>query len=146
VKTVRAIVDHERGRAAQCSSMSPNWIPINPNDHSDHLMTAKVALDAVKDLSCVRKVYRVDYASSRLPENLDAQQRDMEVGVCGTLAGVQATRPRTSWHHYDKSYVGRNYFRSECSRPVRRTMTEASRGRKRNSCCHHWGPRSGVTR
>ena len=87
---------------------------INPNDHSDHLMTAKAALEAVKDLACVRRVYYVDYASSRLPENLDAQQRDMESSVFAvTLAGVLALDHGTSWHHYDKSFVGRNYFRVE---------------------------------
>ena len=81
-----------RQRAAPCSSTSPRLDPrINPNDHSDHLMTAKAALDAVKDLACVRRVYYVDYASSRLPENLDAQQRDMESSVFAvTLAGVLA--------------------------------------------------------
>jgi hypothetical protein len=54
----------------------------------------------------------VDYASSQLPENLDAQQRDMESSVYAvTLAGVLAFDHRTSWHHYDESFVGRNYFR-----------------------------------
>ena len=77
-------------------------------------MTAKAALEAVKDITCVRRVYYVDYASSRLPENLDAQQRDMESSVFAvTLAGVLAFDHRTSWHHYDKSFVGRNYFRVE---------------------------------
>jgi hypothetical protein len=28
-----------------------------------------------------------------------------------TLAGVLALDHRTSWQHYDKSFVGRNYFR-----------------------------------
>ncbi len=71
--------------------------------------------------SCVRRVYYVDYASSRLPQNLDAQQRDMESSVFAvTLAGVQAFDHSTSWHHYDQSFVGRNYFRvQEPARPVR---------------------------
>jgi hypothetical protein len=30
-----------------------------------------------------------------------------------TLAGVLALDHGTSWHHYDKSFVGRNYFRVE---------------------------------
>lgn len=113
--TMRAIVDYERGRAAlvqvNVAELNPR---INPNDHSDHLMTAKAALDAVKDLACVRRVYYVDYASSRLPENLDARQRDMESSVFAvTLAGVLEFDHRTSWHHYDESFVGRNYFRVE---------------------------------
>jgi hypothetical protein len=28
-----------------------------------------------------------------------------------TLAGVLAFDHHTSWHHYEKSFVGRNYFR-----------------------------------
>jgi hypothetical protein len=75
-------------------------------------MTARAALDAVKDLACVRRVYYVDYASSKLPENLNAQQRDMESSVFAvTLAGVLALDHPTNWRHYDKSFVGRNYFR-----------------------------------
>jgi hypothetical protein len=94
-------------------SMSPRPMRgINPQDHSDHLMTAKAALDAVKDSNCVRRVYYVDYASSQLPQNLDVQKRDMESSVLAvTLAGVQALDHSTSWHHYDESFVGRNYFR-----------------------------------
>ena len=81
-----------------------------------------VALDAVTHFSCVRRVYYVDYASSRLPQNLDAQQRDMESSVFAvTLAGIQALDHRTSWHHYDRSFVGRNYFRVQ--EPVGRCDT-----------------------
>ena len=115
VSTLRKIMDFERGWAPNVQlNVAETDARINPNDHSDHLMTAKAALDAVNDLGCVRRVYYVDYASSRLPENLDAQQRDRESSVFAvTLAGVLALDHRTSWHHYDKSYVGRNYFRVE---------------------------------
>ena len=115
VATLRAIVTYERGVAAvaQINVAEPD-VRINPKDHSDHLMTAKAALEAVKDLSCLRRVYYVDYASSRLPQNLGTQQRDMESSVFAvTLAGVQALDHGTSWRHYDQSFVGRNYFRVE---------------------------------
>lgn len=113
VSTVRKIVDFERGRAGTVQlNVAELDARINPGDHSDHLMTAKAALDAVRDLACVRRVSYVDYASSRLPENLDAQQRDMESSVFAvTLAGVLAFDHHTSWRHYDESFVGRNYFR-----------------------------------
>ena len=113
VGTLRAIVTYERGKAVLAQvNVAETDIRINPKDHSDHLMTAKAALDAVKDLSCVRRVYYVDYASSQLPPNLDPRQRDMESSVFAvTLAGVQALDHRTFWHHYDQSFVGRNYFR-----------------------------------
>jgi len=111
--TVRAIVDFERGGASAVQfNVAELDARINPYDHSDHIMTAHAALDAVSDLSCVRRVYYVDYASAKLPENLNAAQRDMESSVFAvTLAGVLAFDHRTAWHHYDKSFVGRNYFR-----------------------------------
>lgn len=113
IGTLRAIIDFERGKARlvqlNVAELDPH---INPGDHSDHLMTAKAAIAAANGLSCIRLVSYVDYASSKLPENLNSQQRDMESSVFAvTLAGVQALGQPTSWQHYDKSYVGRNYFR-----------------------------------
>ncbi len=113
VSTLRAILDYERGNAPFV------WLnvaeldqTINPNDHPDHLMTAKAALEAAKALTCARRLYYVDYASARLPENLDSQQRDMQSSVFAvTLAAVQEFDHTTAWHHYDQSFVGRNYFR-----------------------------------
>jgi hypothetical protein len=113
VATLRAIVAYERGNSTLIQvNVAETNARINPKDHSDHLMTAKAALDAVKDAACVRRVYYIDYASSQLPENLEAQKRDMESSVLAvTLAGVQALDHSTSWQHYDGSFVGRNYFR-----------------------------------
>jgi hypothetical protein len=115
VATVREIVDFERGRAALTQINVAELDPrINPNDHSDHLMTAKAALDAVAGLGCVRRVHYVNYASSKLRENLKPEQRDRESSVFAvTLAGVLALDHGTAWHHYARSYVGRNYFRVE---------------------------------
>ena len=115
VATLRQIIDFERGNAAAVQlNVAEIDARINPEDHSDHVTTALAALDAVEDLSCVRRVYYVDYASSHLPENLDARERDMESSVFAvTLAGVLAFDHRTAWHHYDESFVGRNYFRIE---------------------------------
>ena len=109
VATLKAIVAYERGSTTLVQlNVAETDTRINAKDHSDHLMTAKAALDATKDLSCVRRVYYVDYASSQLPQNLDAQQRDMESSVFAvTLAGVQAYDHSTAWHHYDQSFVGR---------------------------------------
>lgn len=113
VKTMRAIIDHERAQAAQVQlNVAETNARINPRDHSDHLMTAAAALDAVSDLACVRRVYYVDYASAKLPENISADQRDLESSVFAvTIAGVLAYDHGLSWRHYDRSYVGRNYFR-----------------------------------
>lgn len=133
-KTLRALMDFERGSATQVQvNVAETDVRINPQDHSDHIMTAKAALDAVKDLACVRRVSYVDYASAKLPENLNSQQRDMESSVFAvTLAGILAFDHGASWHHYDKSFVGRNYFRvregsGACNGPL--TQTASARRR-----------------
>jgi len=115
VATVRDILNYERGRAPLVQlNVAETDARINPADHSDHLMTAKAALDAAADIDCVRRVYYVDYASSKLPENLSAPERDMESAVFAvTLAGVIAFDQGTAWRHYDSSFIGRNYFRTE---------------------------------
>jgi hypothetical protein len=115
VATVRAIMTFERdgARLMQINVADPDP-QINPGDHSDHLMTSRLAVDAAADLGCVRRVYYVDYASARMPANLDAQQRDLENSVFAvTVAGVQALDHVTDWRHYYQTYVGRNYFRVE---------------------------------
>jgi len=115
VATVRDIIKYERGQAPliqlNVAELDPH---LNPADHSDHLMTAHAALDAAANMSCVRRAYYVDYASSKLPENLSAHERDMASAVFGvTLAGVIAYDQSTAWSHYDQSFVGRDYFRVE---------------------------------
>jgi hypothetical protein len=113
--TLRALIDYERGDAPAVQINVGETDPvINPADHSDHQMTAKAALEAAKNLSCARRLYFVDYASAGLPENLDAKQRDMETAVFAvTAAAIRALDHSSAWHHYNDSYVGRNYFRVE---------------------------------
>jgi hypothetical protein len=115
VATLRDIIAYERGAAPLLQiNVADTNERINPGDHSDHLMTAKAALEAAQSMRCVRRVYYVDYASAQLPANLNAQERDMESAVFAvTLAGVIGFDHGTSWHHYDGAYVGRNYFRAD---------------------------------
>src|SRR5262249_3081462 len=70
VATVRELVTRERGGAAviQIGVAEPD-AQVNPGDHSDHRTAAKAALEAAKDLKCVRRLYFVEYASAKLPAN-----------------------------------------------------------------------------
>jgi hypothetical protein len=113
VTTVRAILVYERGKAGLLQVNAAELDPrLNPRDHSDHLMTAKAGYEAAASLACVRRVSYVDYASMNMPPNLNAEERDLESSVYAvTLAGVLAFDHGASWHHYDESFVGRNYFR-----------------------------------
>jgi hypothetical protein len=113
VATVRALMRFERDGAPllQINVADPDPRR-NPGDHSDHLMTSRLAREAAADFDCVRRVYYVDYASARLPANLTAAQRDIEGSVFAvTRAGVLELGHRMDWRHYYESYEGRNYFR-----------------------------------
>jgi len=115
VSTLRAVLDFERGRAPSVAlNVAELHSTVNPNDHSDHLMAAKAALDAGAGLDCADRLYYVDYASSKLPENLNEQERDMESSVLAvTAAGILAFDHTSIWTRYYQSYLGRNYFRVE---------------------------------
>ena len=66
LSTLRALIDYERaGVPAVQINVGETDPVINPGDHSDHQMTAKAALDAIKNLACARRQYFVDYASVR---------------------------------------------------------------------------------
>lgn len=115
VATLRAILDFERERAPKVQlNVAELDQRINPGDHSDHLMTANAALDAAAGIGCARRVYYVDYAAAKLPENLDPLQRDLQSSVYAvTAAGVRALDHGINWRAYDRNYMGRNYFRVE---------------------------------
>jgi hypothetical protein len=112
VATLRSIIDFERGHASVQLNI-PELDPVlNANDHSDHFMTGKAALDAAEGLTTARRLHYVGYASANFPENLSGQDRDMKCAVYAvTLAGVLALDHPTSWRHYDQTFIGRNYFR-----------------------------------
>lgn len=116
--TLRSIIDGERGNAASIHLHLPEPDPvINPDDHSDHFMTAKAALDATNDLAGARRFKYVGYASAGRQQNLSGQDRDMKCAVYAvTLAGVLALDHPAAWQQYDRSFVGRNYFSVESSR------------------------------
>jgi hypothetical protein len=116
--TLRAVIAFERGPNATLHLHVPELDPaLNLNDHADHYMTAKAALDAAAGMPAQitqQVTHHVGYASGGLPENLGAADRDMKCAVYAvTLAGVLALDHQVSWQHYDQMFVGRNYCRVE---------------------------------
>jgi LmbE family N-acetylglucosaminyl deacetylase len=116
VATLRALVDAERGRAAVDVHLPELDAAVNPGDHPDHVMTAKLARDAVQGLPSKRLFHHLGYACGALPENLAGFDRDMKCAVYAvTLAAIQALGHSTDWRHYDESFVARDYSRVEAA-------------------------------
>lgn len=115
VATLQEIVKLERSKTPVVQlNVAETSATINPGDHSDHRMTAKAALEAVDGVDCVRRVYYVEYASSKLAPNLAPPERDMQAAVyAATVAGELAFDHAMAWRHYDELFVGRSYFRVE---------------------------------
>ncbi len=112
VATLRGVIDTERAQAPIDLHLPELDPAINPNDHPDHVMTAKLALEAAEHLSGTRRFHHPGYNCGALPENLAGRERDMKCAVYAvTLAGIMAFGHPTSWQHYDQSFVGRNYCR-----------------------------------
>ena len=115
VGTLRAIVDHEREIASTIELNVAELDPArNPQDHSDHRMVARAGLDAAAALTCATRRHFIEYASAKMPENLDGTERQLESSVVAvTAAGLQALDHSSIWRAYYRSYLGRNYFRTE---------------------------------
>jgi hypothetical protein len=115
VATLQTLIDSERGSAPAVQlNVAELDQRSNAADHSDHLMTAQAALDATAGLACARRVHYIEYASWKMPQNVDPEQRDLESSVFAvTAAGVRALDHGMNWRAYDQSFVGRHYFRVE---------------------------------
>lgn len=115
LSTLREIMQVEQGRSSALELHVAELDPErNPDDHSDHLATAKAALGAANTLRHVRRFHHVGYASEGLPENLTAEERDMKCAAYAvTVASMLAFDHGGAWRHYDHAYVGRTYVRVE---------------------------------
>ncbi|MDX2259554.1 MAG: PIG-L family deacetylase [Hyphomicrobiaceae bacterium] len=127
VATLRRLVDLERAGGGQLALHLPDGDPVrNAGDHSDHLLAGRAMLEAASGLTCAERNYYVDYASAKLPENLEASRRDLKAAVFAvTAAGIRAMDHTTNWRWYRSAYLGRSYRRTEpasgpCSEPAAR--------------------------
>ncbi len=113
IATLRALIELERAGTPVDLHIPELDAALNPDDHSDHRLTAQAVREAANDLSA-SWVHHVGYASGSRPENLSAEARDMKAAVYAvTMAGVLAFDHPVSWQHYDQLFVGRGYMRVE---------------------------------
>ena len=130
VATVRAIMAFERdgARLLQINVADPDPRQ-NPGDHSDHLTTSRLALDAAADLGCVRRVHFVDdaSASARAPRSPSASH--LERGSLRHGRHPAGARPHSRLAALLSDLCGSQLFpRRGAGRRLRR-IPERSRGR-----------------
>jgi hypothetical protein len=113
VATLRSVLVFERGAADSIDLHIPDLDPeVNPDDHPDHVMSAKLALAAAEGLSGARRLHHPGYACGAQPENLSGYDRDMKCAVYAvTVASVMAFDHGMFWQHYDQAFVGRDCCR-----------------------------------
>ena len=115
VATIRALIDHERGNARSVWVNIPDTDPAkNIGDHQDHQHTARAVLDAIVDLTCINKIFYLNYITAEMPVNMSASDQGIEAATFGALvAGVTALDHQSPWDGLHRSWLGRHYFRVE---------------------------------
>lgn len=88
----------------------------NPGDHSDHLTTGQLVLDAIQTTPCINKVMYVDYDSANRPENMTVAEKNIHVGTWGALnSGLVNSGNTNTWEPGHNSWLGRQYMRTSAS-------------------------------
>lgn len=113
--TLRALIDHERDKASAVWVNLPDTDTVkNTGDHQDHQHTARGVLEAIADLTCVNKLFYLNYITDVLPENMNAADREIEAGTFGALVtGVTSLDHESPWDKLHRSWLSRHYFRME---------------------------------
>lgn len=112
---LRALIDHERGNAAEIWVNLPDTnTTMNVGDHEDHQNMARGVLEAIADLPCINKAFYLNYVTETLPENMSTSEREIEAGTFAALVvGLTALDHWSPWDTMHRSWLSRHYFRTE---------------------------------
>ena len=122
VATLESLIASERGRAPKA------WVNIadtdtakNVGDHSGHQHTAIAVLEAIDDMPCVNRAFYLDYVTADMPENMNAEEREIEAGTFGALVvGLTALDHWSPFDGLHRSWLSRHYYRTEPCAGARR--------------------------
>ncbi|OUJ73450.1 PIG-L family deacetylase [Hymenobacter crusticola] len=111
-ETVHRIVQRESA-GTKCTwvhTPDPNET-YNPDDHPDHRMAGVIARIATADQDCRQLLY-VEYASSKKPENLSADEKAHQSLLFAAYCKGQVRAGQvTEWNEAHLKWLGRQYFR-----------------------------------
>lgn len=84
----------------------------NIDDHSDHMHTGLLALDAVKDFPCIAVGEFQDYVTARKPRNIDDKHLKGDLGAYEVLSSALAKEGYIDiWDKEHRENLQRNYFK-----------------------------------
>lgn len=104
----------------------------NPNDHTDHMVTARATYEATKLLGanmnkCFTSNLFVDYHTQNLPPNLSAPDAQNEAAITGAYClSLLDGNAWPEWGTLYSDWNARSYFRtiSSCDNPVQTNLME----------------------
>jgi hypothetical protein len=86
----------------------------NPGDHADHIASAKLILEIMKDKKPFELYSYVDYYSNSLPMNVFPSDYQVMIGTWGaTISGISDFGHYSTWDETHNSWLGRQYFTRE---------------------------------
>lgn len=113
VKTLTAIVSREvaDGGYSWFNLTDPDS-RFNPDDHSDHVYTARFMEDVHKSFPCINMAYFQTYLTASLPINLNSREMMNEIAPFAVTAnGVSSYGYESSWNVDHSIWLGRDYLR-----------------------------------
>ena len=86
----------------------------NPEDHSDHLNSAKLILEVMETKKPYIVKSYVEYHTNNLPMNVFPTEYQVSVGTWGaTISGISDFGHYSTWDETHNSWLGRQYYREE---------------------------------
>lgn len=87
---------------------------INPEDHSDHINSAKLIKAVMKNKMPYQLFSYIEYHTNNLPMNVFPTEYQVSVGTWGaTISGISDFGHYSTWDETHNSWLGRQYFNEE---------------------------------
>jgi len=84
---------------------------LNPEDHSDHIYTAKLIKSVLVDKMPYQLYSYVEYYTNSLPMNVFPKDYQVSIGTWGaTISGISDFGHYSTWDDTHNSWLGRQYY------------------------------------
>ena len=114
IETLKRIFEIEKGENKLEIHLADTDSERNPDDHSDHQNSSKLAQEAAKLVGNLTLYFYVNYYTSELEQNVFDHDFLVSAGTWGvTTSGISDYRHYSTWDDSHNVWIGRQYFRKE---------------------------------